>query len=138
MAMIWICGNEQDATLLTERVLHQLGHESRVIPPATLATAMGEGERPDLLILDLREDVHGLRLLQTLQQKGTLPRILVTTTAAPASDHVARARRMGAEVFFMRPLDIDVLERTVAGLIIRPQGGDPAPRPSAVSSCNAT
>ncbi len=137
MARIWICGNERDATLLTERVLHQLGHESRVVAPAALATAMEEN-RPDLLILDLREDVHGLRLLQTLQQRERLPRILVTTTAAPLSDHVARARRMGAEVYFMRPLDIDVLERTVAGLLPQSEGGDPAARAKAVTSSTAT
>jgi len=96
------------------------------------------GLRLGVIDIDVQRSLPASCLLQTLQQRERLPRILVTTTAAPASDHVARARRMGAEVFFMRPLDIDVLERTVAGLIARPASGDPAPRPIPVSTSNAT
>jgi CheY-like chemotaxis protein len=138
MAMIWICGHERDAAALVERVLRQLGHAPRVVAPSELLTAMQGNARPDLLMLDLREDVQGLSLLKTLAARGTPPRLLVNTTAAPASAHVAQARRMGAEVHYMRPLEIEILERAVAGLTSPSGEPEAAQRPLPIRPSPAT
>lgn len=120
MALIWICGNEPDASRLAERVLRQLGHEVRGIEPPRLAKELATKRLPQLLILDLREDAHGLRLLEMLEPLAAGLRLLVTTTAAPASVHVAQARRLGADIVQSRPLEIEVLEKKVSCLFRAP------------------
>jgi DNA-binding response OmpR family regulator len=135
MATIWICGNEPDAMRLAQRVLRQLGHEVRALSLARMATELAARHLPELLILDLREDAHGLRVLETLEPLAAGMRLLVTTTAAQGSGHVAHARRLGAEIIHSRPLEIELLERKVSCLFRAPAalaegaGGGAPPQP---------
>ena len=78
----------------------------------TAMQAFGDGERTDLVLLDLRlPDVSDLRLLARIRQKGPdVPVILMT--AFPTREIIEEAGELGAHVL-IKPFDLDAL---VAGV----------------------
>lgn len=113
MARILIWGDERDSCLLTKRVLEIQNHTAAVFTASNEAVQWAERHHPDLAILDSREEIAAVGVLKTLKSLDPSMNIFMTTTDSPASDHVRIIRKLGAEVFFSRPIAIDELEKRV-------------------------
>ena len=85
---------------------------AEAVDARTAMQEFGDGERTDLVLLDLRlPDVSDLRLLARMRQKGPqVPVILMT--AFPTREIVEEAVELGAHVL-IKPFDLDAL---VAGV----------------------
>ena len=113
MASILIWGDEHDSCVLTKRVLEFQNHTATVFTASKDAVKWAEKNHPDLAILDSREEIAAVGVLKTLKSLDPGMNIFMTTTDSPASDHVRIIRKLGAEVFFSRPIAIDELEKRV-------------------------
>jgi len=124
MTCILIWGDEHDSCLLTKRVLEKQNHTAAVFTALHDAIQWAEKHRPDLAILDSREEIAAVSVLKTLKSLNPHMNVFMTTTDSPASDHVRTIRMLGAEVFFSRPIAIDELEKRVVSLSSQTKGGD--------------
>ncbi len=116
MASILIWGDEHDSCLLAKRVLEIQSHTAAVFTASHEAVKWAEKYNPDLAILDSREELTAVAVLKTLKSLNPRMNVFITTTDSPASDHVRTIRKLGAEVFFSRPIAIDELEKRVVTL----------------------
>lgn len=84
----------------------------------TAIQQFGDGERTDLVLLDLRlPDVSDLRLLTRMRQKGPqVPVILMT--AFPTREIIEEAAELGAHVL-IKPFDLDALVASVERALTR-------------------
>ena len=113
MARILIWGDEHDSCLLAKRVLEIQNHTAHVFTGLSEALQWARQQKPDLAILDSREEIAAVSLLKTLKSLNPRMNVFITTTDSPASDHVQTLRMLGAEIFFSRPIAIDELEKRV-------------------------
>jgi DNA-binding response OmpR family regulator len=113
MAIILIWGDQHDSCMLTKRVLDIQNHTAAVFTASNEAIQWAEKHHPDLAILDSREEFTAVGVLKTLKSFNPGMSIFMTTTDSPTSDHVRIIRKLGAEVFFSRPIAIDELEKRV-------------------------
>ena len=113
MARILIWGDEHDSCLLAKRVLEIQNHTAQVFTALSDALQWARQQKPDLAILDSREEIAAVSLLKTLKSLNPRMNVFITTTDSPASDHVQTLRMLGAEIFFSRPIAIDELEKRV-------------------------
>jgi DNA-binding NarL/FixJ family response regulator len=91
-------------------------HRAEVFISLNSAVQWAQKHQPDLAILDSREEIAAVSMLKTLKSLDPRMHIFMTTTDSPASDHVGTLRKLGAEVFFSRPISIDDLEKRVLTL----------------------
>ncbi len=113
MASILIWGDEHDSCLLAKRVLEIQNHTAAVFTGLHEALQWAQKHKPDLAILDSREEIAAVTVLKTLKSLNPNMNIFMTTTDSPASEHVQTIRMLGAEVYFSRPISIDELEKRV-------------------------
>lgn len=116
MASILIWGDEHDSCVLTKRVLEFQNHQAAVFTASQEAVKWAEKNHPDLAILDSKEEIAAVGVLRILKSIDPAMNVLITTTDSPESDHVHSIRKLGAEVFFSRPIAIDELEKKVVSL----------------------
>ncbi len=116
MASILIWGDEHDSCLLAKRVLEIQSHTAEVFTVLYEAVQWAEKHKPELAILDSREEIAAVGVLKTLKSLNPRMNVFMTTTDSPASDHVQALRKLGAEVFFSRPIAIDELEKRVVAM----------------------
>ena len=113
MASILFWGDEHDSCLLAKRVLEKQNHTAAVFTALDEAVQWAQKHHPVLAILDSREEIAAVGVLKTLKILNPRVNVFMTTTDSPASDHVRIIRKLGAEVFFSRPIAIDELEKRV-------------------------
>lgn len=107
---------------LARLVLVAAGYEVRTAVDAEAALALLESFAPRLILMDLQlPGMDGLELTRKLKSDPRHRRVVVVALTANAmkGDDV-KARAAGCDGYITKPIDIDVLAKTVAKHLIMP------------------
>jgi len=115
---------DDDASVLRslERLLHVAGHETSGFPSVESFLASGEGPITNGLILDLLlPGMCGLEAISLLKRDFPAMKIIVISGCGRAKnlEVLEAARRLGADAYFSKPLDVAELLATVRQLLQR-------------------
>ncbi len=116
MKLIWIVDDDEEMIKAVQLMLKLLGYQTTYYLGARpAALALLNGERPDLMILDINmPEVSGLDLLEFIRRRKEwkdLPVIMLSTEAADIT--VDRAMELGADAYTSKPVTIEELERAI-------------------------
>jgi CheY-like chemotaxis protein/anti-sigma regulatory factor (Ser/Thr protein kinase) len=105
---------------LVERLIDRLP-EVRLIPAmqGKLGVDLARQHHPDLILLDLHlPDLRGQEVLQQLKRDpdtAAIPVVMLSADAIPGQ--VDRLKAAGAAEYLTKPIDIDLLLKTIAGIL---------------------
>ena len=115
---ILIVDDEEDFIELVKFRLAKLGCEFLVANDGVHALSAARVGKPDLILLDiLLPDLDGLSVCDILQRQPNTKKIPIIFMSALNGEVTKRSATMHAVDFFTKPLDLERLERRVAGLI---------------------
>jgi CheY-like chemotaxis protein len=108
--------DDPDMSCLLDEILRPLGAVVAV-PDVYQALNILRFEPVDAVVLDLVfPGASGFDLMERLRTLQT-PTPVVVVTGLASDDAVRRARALGAHAFVTKPFDVDLLLRTVAGVV---------------------
>jgi len=115
MARILIVEDDPNLCLLYSSEFSEAGHDVVTAQSGSEALAVLEGQRPDLVVLDIRmEPMDGLELLdQLMHRKAAMP--VVINSAYPAFK--ADFSTWGADAYIVKSADLTALKDTVRSLL---------------------
>lgn len=116
MKRIWIVDDDEEMSKAVQLMLKLLGFETRhYLGARPAALALLNGERPDLMIVDIRmPEVGGLDLLEFIRRRKewkNLPVIVLSTEADDVT--VDQAIELGADAYVFKPVTIEELEKAI-------------------------
>ncbi len=117
MASILIWSDEADSCLLAQRVVEKLNHKAVIFTKFDKALDWVIRDKADLSIIDSKEDVSVMKLLEIIRILNPRGNVFITTTDSPSSDYIKKIKRLGAEVFFSRPIEIEALEKKIISVL---------------------
>jgi DNA-binding response OmpR family regulator len=104
---------------LLEEMLSIDGYQMIKIHSSTGALSVIRAEKPDAVLLDIMmPDVSGLEVLRFMRREPGLqqiPVVIVSAKTLPAD--IRAGLEAGATVYLTKPVDVNKLRRTVAGVI---------------------
>jgi DNA-binding response OmpR family regulator len=104
---------------LFEEMLSLDGYQVSKIHSSTGALSVIRAEKPDAVLLDIMmPDVSGLEVLRFMRREPGLqqiPVVIVSAKTLPAD--IRAGLEAGATVYLTKPVDVNRLRRTVAGVI---------------------
>lgn len=113
MKKIWIVDDDEEMARAVTLMLKLLGCETRHFLTARLAgKAILDGQRPDLLILDVNmPEVNGVMMLEFVRQRTEVKNLPVVMLSSEAADmQVDVAMQKGADAYITKPVSLDELE----------------------------
>ncbi len=124
MKKVWIVDDDEEMAKAIQLMLKMLDFETRHFFNARAgAQALMEGNRPDLLILDINmPEVSGLDMLEFVRRRkewNDLPVIMLSSEAADVQ--VDKALSLGADAYAFKPVMIDELESAINKAFIKHQ-----------------
>ena len=115
---ILIVEDELDAVELLQYRLAGLGCEFIEANNGVEALTQARQFRPDLILLDiLLPDLDGLSVCKILRRQPATKKTPVIFMSALSSEVTKRAVSIHAEDFFIKPLNLERLERRIADLL---------------------
>ena len=115
---ILIVDDEGDFIELVQFRLASLGCEFLVASDGVHALTQARQFKPNLILLDiLLPDLDGLSVCEILRRQPSTKKIPVIFISALSREVTKRTVAMQADDFFTKPLDLERLERRVAGLL---------------------
>ncbi len=123
MARILVCEDDADVTELLLILLEAAGHETWHVDNGTSAIDAFATARPDLVLLDVAMPgpVDGLevtRRVRALEAASGEPRVPIMLLTARALEEDRRAGLdAGADVYVVKPFEIDEMLRAVESLL---------------------
>jgi len=101
------------------QALELLGYETEIAFGSRPALESLARRIPDVILLDINmPGVDGVEVCRHLRREprtASVPIIAMSTEVQP--DTIARVRQAGANIFLPKPIEIEVLERTLKGLL---------------------
>ncbi len=116
MKRIWVVDDDEEMLRAVRLMLAVLDCEAVTFLNARAAAqAILDGERPDLVILDINmPEVTGLDLLEYLRRHPAAKSLPVVMLSTEASDvMVDRANELGADAYVSKPVTLEELERAI-------------------------
>lgn len=127
MVSILLIDDDEDFLLSTAALLMSSGYTVDTADDGKAGLAHYQAKLHDLVITDLvMADMDGLKLIDELRQTDPRPRIIAISGGHRFCQEVylPAAKRLGAERVLTKPVQPDVLLRTVADVL-----AEPAPAP---------
>ncbi len=125
MKKIWIVDDDQEMAHAVTLMLKLLKCETRHFLNARLAAkALLEGQRPDLIILDVNmPEVNGVMMLEFIRQRREIWDLPVIMLSSEATDlQVDEAINKGADAYITKPVSLDELDEAMKSAF-RKHGG---------------
>ena len=116
MKKIWIVDDDDEMARAVALMLKLLKCEARHFYTARLAAkAILDGERPDLMILDVNmPEVNGIMMLEFIRQRAEVKNLPVIMLSSEATDvQVDEAMNKGADAYITKPISLDELEEAM-------------------------
>ncbi|MBI4806011.1 MAG: response regulator [Desulfovibrio sp.] len=127
-AKVMIVEDEVIAAMATEKMLKKLGFIvcGNVTSGEEALEAFG-GDCPDVVIMDVRLDgkLDGIETTHLLKKLKNVPVIFVSAFSDDSTRQ--RAEETSPLAFISKPLDINLLKRALAGLVLGAAEPDPLP-----------
>jgi len=116
---IIIVEDQPDVADLFEEMLSVDGYQVIKIHSSTGALSVIQAENPDLVLLDIMmPDVSGLEVLRFMRREPGLQQIpVVIVSAKTLPEDIRTGLEAGASVYLTKPVDLEVLLKTVAGVV---------------------
>jgi CheY-like chemotaxis protein len=116
MKHIWVVDDDEEMLRAVKLMLAVMDYSAvTYLSARTAAQAVLDGERPDLMILDINmPEVTGLDMLEFLRRRPetrSLPVVMLSTEASDVM--VDRARALGADAYVSKPVTVEELERAL-------------------------
>lgn len=110
---VLVVDDNTDAAASLALVLEMLGHETGVTADGPTALAMAESFCPDLVLLDIGlPGMNGFDVCQRMRaQPWGRSAIFVALSGWGQNEHKQRARAVGFDHYFIKPIDPDELQR---------------------------
>jgi two-component system, cell cycle response regulator DivK len=132
MAHILIIEDYRDNREITELILTGAGHTVASAGDAVRGLYLAARDQPDLILMDLAlprlDGWAATRQLKAYPLTQHIP--VVAVTAHVRQDDVARAQAAGCVAVITKPFEIDMLLRTIAGVLAQ----SPLPRQRSVGT----
>lgn len=113
MANILVLDDELDAVVLIQRILTRKGHQVAVFTEEEEAIEFAGSCTVDLAILDVKlKRMSGVEVLGALKEINPAMHAMMLT-GFPTLDTAKAALSLGADVFCVKPIEIDELEQKV-------------------------
>lgn len=116
MKKIWIVDDDEEMARAVTLMLRLLDCETRHFLNARLAgKAILEGQRPDLLILDINmPEVNGIMMLEFVRQRKDVKNLPVIMLSSEATDlQVDEAINKGADAYITKPVSLEELDEAM-------------------------
>lgn len=113
---IWFVDDDEEMGRAIRLMLNLLNHEMRQFTNARIAArGLIQGERPDLLILDISmPDVNGIDMLEFIRRRPEWKELPILMLSSEASDQqIDQCLELGADGFVAKPVTIDELETAI-------------------------
>ena len=126
MTDIWIVDDDTEMRDAIRLMLKVIGFEAIVYPDARAAAqALLDGQRPDLMILDINmPEVSGLDLLEFVRRRPDWSRIPILMLSTEAADvTVDRAIFLGADGYVTKPVTMEELQRALDAALHKSKKG---------------
>jgi CheY-like chemotaxis protein len=120
---VLIVDDEIDTLNLLRTLLDIAGYEPITTLNSVEAITLAETEKPDVLLLDIMmPDLDGFTLCRMMRaNEATQDLPIVFVTAYTALDLDERRKEAGADLLISKPIDLDILTRTInKALELRP------------------
>jgi DNA-binding NtrC family response regulator len=129
MAKILIVDDEVGIRELLSEILGDEGHDVLLAENAASARALRNGQRPDLVLLDIwMPDTDGITLLKEWSANGQLTMPVVMMSGHGTIDTAVEATRIGAIDYLEKPIALQKLLSAVKRGLQRPSApGQPTP-----------
>ena len=115
---ILIVDDENDFIELLQYKLAGHGYDLIVANDGVHALSQARQMKPDLILLDiLLPDLDGLSVCKILRRQPSTKKTPVIFMSALSSEVTKRTVAVQAEDFFIKPLDLERLERRIADLL---------------------
>ncbi|MFP3947439.1 MAG: response regulator [Gemmatimonadota bacterium] len=118
MARILVVDDDALDRMILDSLVNQAGHEPVFAEDGEEALALFDRQEFDLVVTDLvMPKVNGLRLIRQIMEMAPDTAVIAITGTSP--EQLARAEDYGAAVTLVKPLDPDVLFRTIEDILAR-------------------
>jgi signal transduction histidine kinase/ActR/RegA family two-component response regulator len=112
---ILIVDDNVDAATSLAECLRLDGHQTRAVYSARGAFESVESFGPEIVLLDIGlPDINGFEVARQIRGEGVSVRLVALTGYGQAED-IERAREAGFDAHMVKPVDLDALERVIAG-----------------------
>ena len=118
---ILVVDDNVDAAESLMAVLHELGHDVRMVTEGKQVMDVARGFQPEAVLLDISlPDISGYDLAAELRRSPAFERVcLVALTGYAQEEHRRRSREVGFDYHCVKPLDLTTLDRIIDGLDAR-------------------
>ena len=116
MRKIWLVDDDEEMARAVTLMLKLLDCEVRHFLNARLAAkAVLDGDRPDLLILDINmPEVNGIMMLEFVRQRPEVKDLPVIMLSSEATDlQIDEAINKGADAYVTKPVTLEELEHAM-------------------------
>ena len=116
MKNIWIVDDDEEMARAVTLMLKLLDCETRHFLNARMAAkAVLDGNRPDLLILDINmPEVNGIMMLEFVRQRPEVKDLPVIMLSSEATDlQIDEAINKGADAYVTKPVTLEELEHAM-------------------------
>lgn len=127
MKTVWFVDDDVEMSHAISLILGLLDFKMRAFRDARSAVrALKQGDRPDVLILDISmPEVTGVDLLEYIRKSMCVTDLPILMLSSEANDaQVDQAIELGADGFVAKPVTIDELEAAIENVL--QQNGKPA------------
>ncbi len=127
MKTVWFVDDDVEMSHAISLILGLLNFKMRAFRDARSAVrALKQGDRPDVLILDISmPEVTGVDLLEYIRKSMCVTDLPILMLSSEANDaQVDQAIELGADGFVAKPVTIDELEAAIENVL--QQNGKPA------------
>jgi DNA-binding response OmpR family regulator len=113
MGLVVVLDDEADACRLMQRIISAMGHEVHAFMDHHEALEWVRSYKPDLAVIDIKlHGASGLSVLQSIRQMR-FPTKVIMVTGCPSEETAEEARKIGAEDYLSKPLEIAEVEERV-------------------------
>jgi two-component system chemotaxis response regulator CheY len=113
---IWFVDDDDEMGQAIRLMLSLLDHEMRqFINPRIAAKSLSQGEKPDLLLLDINmPEVNGIDLLEFIRRNPEWKELPILMISSEATDQqIDECLKLGADGFIGKPVTLDELESAI-------------------------
>jgi two-component system chemotaxis response regulator CheY len=114
---IWFVDDDYEMCQAVRLMLGLLNHEMRQFNnPRIAAVSLNQGEKPDLLLLDINmPEVNGIDLLEYIRRRPEWKDLPILMFSSEATDQqIDECLKLGADGFVGKPVTIDELETAIS------------------------
>lgn len=108
---VLVVDDERPVRDVLERYLGEQGYSVQSVHDGQQGLDAVRKERPDVLLLDIyMPGLNGLEVLESMQQEGLAPTVVLTISGAADNESARKSLQLGAHDFLVKPIELKYLD----------------------------